>query len=121
MKKKVAPILLASLLLLACTPGASKSGDASNGGDAGSSSSEVTCSSLNKTTLRLAVGETFELKWSDGSTLSYGSANSSKKDVATIDEHGLITAIAPGSTNITVPVPGTRCMAYCYVTVVESD
>ena len=69
---------------------------------------------LNKSSVKLEVGETFSLKTvvSSGHTPAYAS---SKSSVASVDENGCITARKPGSASITVSADGSR--RTCRVTV----
>ncbi|ABX42258.1 Ig-like domain-containing protein [Lachnoclostridium phytofermentans] len=69
---------------------------------------------LNSQKVSLENGETFRLSatTSDGSFVTY---KSSKKSVAIVDDTGLITAMKPGTTTITVSANGTKSL--CNITV----
>lgn len=69
---------------------------------------------LNAQKVSLENGETYQLSatTSDGSNVTY---KSSKKSVAVIDDNGLITAIKPGTSTITVSANGTKSL--CTLTV----
>jgi len=69
---------------------------------------------LNEQKVSLENGETFRLSatTSDGSFVTY---KSSKKSGATIDDTGLITAVKPGTTTMTVSANGTKSL--CNITV----
>lgn len=75
---------------------------------------------LNKKTIKLAAGETFQLK----ATLSSGSASkltwkSDKKSVAKVDDDGLVTALKAGKATITVSTYIKDMKATCTVEVTQ--
>lgn len=69
---------------------------------------------LNEKSVSLENGSSFQLK-AKVSTGHEPVFKSKKKSVATVDEHGLITAVKPGETTVTVSVDGTE--ATCKVKV----
>lgn len=98
----------------ASTPDASDpSGSGSAGGSASSSEGLKVTITLNKTDIKLnTLGATFQLRYTaEPDTDGIPSFTSSDPKVATVDESGTITAMAPGKATITVTYDGATATA----------
>ena len=74
---------------------------------------------LDQTTATVTAGDTLQLKATlPKKTASQFTWKSSNEDVATVDENGIVTAVAPGTTKITV-MTFNKKKAACEVTVTE--
>lgn len=87
-------------------------------------SKDIPCTSLilNKSTLSLEVGDTFDfvLTKIPSNTTSYILWKSSNSSVVTVNSQGHIVAVAKGSATITVYTSDNSCSYTCEVTVVDA-
>ena len=77
---------------------------------------------LNKTAGRVAVGDTAQLTATARPSNAADTSltwTSSDESIATVDETGLVTGVAPGKVTITVKSNQTGVTNQCYITVVE--
>ena len=92
-------------------------------GSLGINDIEATGITLNTTTGDLNVGETLQLTATitpSDATIKTVAWKSSNTGVATVDDNGLVRAVAPGSATITATTTdGTDLTASCHVTVVQ--
>ncbi|SHE28168.1 S-layer homology domain-containing protein [Desulfofundulus australicus DSM 11792] len=98
----------------------SSGGGGGGGGGGGSTTIPVTGVTLDKTSLTMNVGESYQLKATvspDNATNKNVTWSSSNPDVAAVDNTGKVTAVAAGTATITVKTVDGGKTATCVVTV----
>jgi uncharacterized protein YjdB len=97
-----------------------RSSGGGGGGGGGSTTVSVTGVTLDRTSLTMTVGESYQLKATvspDNATNKNVTWSSSNPDVAAVDNTGKVTAVAAGSATITVKTVDGGKTATCVVTV----
>lgn len=122
MKKQWIPFLLAGVLLAtSCSTGplASSSDDTLDTSSLSSSSSIPvikTLTFLGEETRSMEIGETLTLTWLSENLTETPSLTSSDTSVASVDQEGLVTALAAGEATITISADGLTDTVTLHVT-----
>lgn len=121
MKRFISFIAYICLMMFAVTSVACKESGTDNGG---TESVAVTGVTLNKTSVKLAPEATFQLTATvvpENATNKAVMWSSSKEDVATVNNEGLVTAVADGEATITVTTEDGAKTATCKIKVETGD